>query len=156
MLQKVIFIPPKKKISELFSELQKSKIHIAVVTDQYGGNMGIVTLEDILEELVGEIWDEYDEEENEFVQIDDRTFELSGDYRISDLEEEFESRSLHIETDSNTVGGWALETLGHIPESGEQFTYKNMLITIKEVTDNRIIRMTLQIQQEDKTTDKND
>ena len=75
MLQSVIFIPPKKKISELFTELQKSKSHLAIVTDQYGGNMGIVTLEDILEELVGEIWDEYDEEENEFLQMDENTFE---------------------------------------------------------------------------------
>ena len=75
MLQSVIFIPPKKKISELFSELQKSKSHLAIVTDQYGGNMGIVTLEDILEELVGEIWDEYDEDERDFVPLDENTFE---------------------------------------------------------------------------------
>jgi putative hemolysin len=145
MLQSVIFIPPKKKISELFTELQKSKSHLAIVTDQYGGNMGIVTLEDILEELVGEIWDEYDEEENEFLQMDENTFEVSGDFRVSDLAEAVHQNGLTIETDSNSVGGWAIEMLGHIPENGEQFSYECLNVTIKEVADNRIMQVIVRV-----------
>lgn len=145
MLQSVIFIPPKKKISELFSELQKSKSHLAIVTDQYGGNMGIVTLEDILEELVGEIWDEYDEDERDFVPLDENTFEISGDLRVSDLIEELNIDGLTIETSSNSVGGWALERLGHIPKAGESFTNGILKVTVKEVIENRIMRLTVQI-----------
>ncbi len=145
MLQGVIFIPPKKKISELFTELQKSKSHLAVVTDQYGGNMGIVTLEDILEELVGEIWDEYDEEEREFVQLDENTFEISGDLRVSELIEELKIDGLEIETSSNSAGGWALESFGHIPEAGESFLCEVLKVTVKEVVENRIIRLTIQV-----------
>lgn len=145
MLQSVIFIPPKKKISELFSELQKSKSHLAIVTDQYGGNMGIVTLEDILEELVGEIWDEYDEDERDFVPLDENTFEISGDLRVSDLIEELNIDGLTIETSSNSVGGWALERLGHIPKADESFTNGILKVTVKEVIENRIMRLTVQI-----------
>ena len=145
MLQSVIFIPPKKKISELFSELQKSKSHLAVVTDQYGGNMGIVTLEDILEELVGEIWDEYDEDERDFVPLDENTFESSGDLRVSDLVEELKIEGLIIETGSNSAGGWALESFGHIPAEGESFINGILKVTVKEVFENRIIRLIVQI-----------
>ena len=145
MLQSVIFIPPSKKISELFSELQKSKSHLAVVTDQYGGNMGIVTLEDILEELVGEIWDEYDEDERDFVPLDENTFEISGDLRVSDLIEELKIEGLIIETSSNTAGGWALESFGHIPTEGESFMNGILKVTVKEVSENRIIRLTVQV-----------
>ncbi len=144
ILQGVVFIPPKKKISELLTELQKSKSHIAIVTDQYGGNMGIVTLEDILEELVGEIWDEYDEEERDFVELDENTFEISGDLRVSELIENLSVNGLSIDTSSNSVGGWALECFGHIPENGEFFIYKNLKVTVKEISENRILRMTLQ------------
>lgn len=145
MLQSVIFIPPSKKISELFSELQKSKSHLAVVTDQYGGNMGIVTLEDILEELVGEIWDEYDEDERDFVPLDENTFEISGDLRVSDLVEELKIEGLIIETGSNSAGGWALESFGHIPAEGESFMNGILKVTVKEVSENRIIRLTVQV-----------
>lgn len=145
MLQSVLFVPPKKRISELFSELQKSKSHLAIVTDQYGGNMGIITLEDIIEELVGEIWDEYDEDESDFIELDENTFELSGDLRANDLPEVLRIDDLDIDTDSNTAGGWALEMLGHIPESGESFRHGRLSVAIKEVTDNRILRMTVRI-----------
>ena len=107
--------------------------------------MGIVTLEDILEELVGEIWDEYDEEENEFLQMDENTFEVSGDFRVNDLAEAVHQNGLAIETDSNSVGGWAIEMLGHIPENGEQFSYECLNVTIKEVVDNRIMRVIVRV-----------
>lgn len=145
MLQNVTFIPPKKRISELFSELQKSKSHMAVVTDQYGGNMGIITLEDIIEELVGEIWDEYEEEEYDFVTVDENTSDVSGDLRISDFLEELRLDGLMIETGSNSIGGWALENFGHIPKQGESFTNGPLKVTVKEVAENRIIRLTVQV-----------
>ena len=145
ILQGVILVPPKKKISELFNELQKSKSHIAIVTDEYGGNMGIVTLEDILEELVGEIWDEHDEIEHDFIKTGENTFDISGDLRVSDFLEELEKDELshEIDTDSISMGGWALEVFGYIPQTGESFTEGPLTVTVKEAAENRIIRLSV-------------
>ena len=145
LLQPALFVPPQKKISELLSELQKSQSHLAIVVDQYGGNMGIVTMEDILEELVGEIWDEFDEVERDFAPTGQNTFEVSGDLRVSELIERLEIDDLSIETGSNTVGGWVLESLGHIPEKGESFRDGRFLVTVGETAENRILRLVIEI-----------
>lgn len=152
MLQKVIFVPPKKKISALLSELQKLKSHIAVITDQYGGVMGIVTLEDILEELVGEIWDEYDDIEVELSKISDTVYEASGDIHVSDLFQQLELEKPEPDISSNTLSGWVLEEFGHIPMSGESFQYLNLKITVLRVIDQRIISLRIELLPEESQT----
>lgn len=143
MLQPAHFIYKTKKLSSLLAEFKRNKIHIALVTDDYGGILGMVTMEDLLEQIVGEIWDEDEDEERLFLQISDNKYELSGDMPISDLLELFEKPSRYIETDSTSVGGWALEQLGNIPSPGECFTYREFDITVLKVTDQRIISLTV-------------
>lgn len=141
MLQPAHFIYKTKKLSALLADFKYNKIHLAVVTDDYGGILGIVTMEDLLEQIVGEIWDEDEEEERLFLKISDNKYEVSGDLPISDMLELFGKSSKYIETDSNSVGGWALEQLANIPEPGECFTYKEFEINIREVVDQRILSM---------------
>lgn len=141
MLQPAHFIYKTKKLSALLADFKYNKIHLAVVTDDYGGILGIVTMEDLLEQIVGEIWDEDEEVEKMSLKISDNKYEVSGDMPISDMLELFDKPTKYIETESNFVGGWALEQLANIPEPGEQFTYKELEITIREVLDQRILSM---------------
>lgn len=141
MLQPAHFIYKTKKLSALLADFKYNKIHLAVVTDDYGGILGIVTMEDLLEQIVGEIWDEDEEVEKMSIKISDNKYEVSGDMPISDMLELFDKPTKYIETESNSVGGWALEQLANIPEPGEQFTYKELEITIREVLDQRILSM---------------
>lgn len=141
MLQPAHFIYKTKKLSALLADFKYNKIHLAVVTDDYGGILGIVTMEDLLEQIVGEIWDEDEEIEKMSLKISDNKYEVSGDMPISDMLELFDKPTKYIETESNSVGGWALEQLANIPEPGEQFTYKELEITIREVLDQRILSM---------------
>ncbi len=125
-----VFVIPSMKISELLPELQKRKSHLAIIIDEYGGTVGIVTLEDILEELVGEIWDEHDEIVENFRKIGE------NDYIIlcsTDLEDMFEYLGIKEEEDTEdvqTVGGWVMDSLGKIPEVGETFEYKNLSVKV--------------------------
>lgn len=141
MLQPAHFIYKTKKLSALLADFKYNKIHLAVVTDDYGGILGIVTMEDLLEQIVGEIWDEDEEVEKMSLKISDNKYEVSGDMPISDMLELFDKPTKYIETESNSVGGWALEQLANIPKPGEQFTYKELEITIREVLDQRILSM---------------
>ncbi len=145
LIQKTIYIPPKKKISELLKELQKEKLHLAVVSDEYGGTQGIITLEDILEELVGEIWDEADEIEQSIIKISDSSYKVSADMNIYDMFEKLDIISNDFESTSNTVSGWILETFEKIPKEGEFFEYKNIKVTIKTLEEQRIIDVIIDI-----------
>ena len=147
LTRKTIFVPEKQRISSLLHELQASKIHMAVVTDSYGGTVGIVTLEDIVEELVGEIWDEKDEVVEAVVKLSDNEFIVDADLNVFDMLEELEIELKDFEPESNTVGGWVLEEMKKIPEEGESFEYAPMTITIQEVSEKRVekIKVTVQI-----------
>lgn len=139
ILQKAVFVAPTMKISNLLRELQKEQTHIAVVVDEYGGTAGLVTMEDILEELVGEIWDEHDEVVEDVVEEAENTFLVQGTvilddfFEIVDIEEE--------ESDADTVSGWIMEKLGHIPEENESFEYNGLKITITETQNRRIVEV---------------
>ncbi len=135
------FVHKTMKISFLLNELKRSKTHLAVVTDDYGGTMGIVTMEDILEELVGDIWDESDEVEIPFLKKSEDTFEASGDLNIYDMFNYLDMNPKNFESDYNTLSGWVLESLEHLPEPGESFTFENLTISVLEVEDQRIQRL---------------
>jgi len=131
------YIAPSVKIKDLFKKLQKEKIHMVVVTDEYGGTEGIVTMEDILEELVGDIWDESDEIIEEFVPIGENKFKIIC---ASDIKKFFEYFELtEIETDSLTVSGWIMDTLGKIPEEGDSFDYGKLNIKVMKIGQRKVI-----------------
>ena len=140
IMQETLHIPSLMKISDVLKQMQKNKIHLAVVVDQYGGTEGIVTLEDIIEELVGEIWDESDEITAPVKFISENVFETTGEVSQSDFNRFFESRAMdyQITTDSNTVGGWLFELFGRIPEVNDSIRTDDFNITIKSLEDFRI------------------
>ncbi len=156
ILQKTVYVPPKKRISELLKELQKLKSHMAIVTDQYGGTIGVITLEDILEELVGDIWDESDEEEVDMVELSDNRYEVSGDLNVEDFLHDigFEYRESELEEIPSTFAGWALETFERIPDEGDSFSYKNLTITVKKVFDQRILKLDVQVTEPEESEEK--
>ncbi len=132
-----------QKLPSVLGELKKKKTHIAVVTDEYGGSMGIITMEDVLEELVGDIWDETDVIEQEIVETSDGVYTLDGDLSISDFLELTELDEEEFESGSSTVGGWCIEVLGHFAIMGESFQYKNLTVTIDNMDGLRVDRITI-------------
>ena len=139
IMQEAMFLPGTMKISAALSAMQKEKVQLAVVTDQYGGTAGIVTMEDILEELVGEIWDEHDEVFELIKELSPTSFKVSGDMDVSDMFEAIEFDGDEVESRYNTMGGWATEVLGKIPEKGESFEYEGIKVEILDVEDNRVL-----------------
>ena len=138
LLRDAYYVPETKVVSDLFKELQKAKLQIAVVLDEYGGTAGIVTMEDILEEIVGDIYDEYDEVEEEYKKIDDTTFMLDGCMTIYEV-----SKVLDVtipEGDYDTLSGFILEELGRIPKTKEKVKVETdeVLFTVEKVEDRRI------------------
>ena len=141
IMKEAYFVPQNKLINELFKELQKNKKHIAIILDEYGGTAGLITMEDILEELVGDIYDEYDDIEEEYEKIDENTYILSGSMTIYDVNKLLNSKI--PEGDYDTISGFLQEKMGRIPEDEEnpvieteQVTYK-----IEEYEDKRIIKV---------------
>lgn len=119
IVKPVIYVAKTQKINDLLKELQNKQLHLAVVLDEYGSTAGIVTLEDILEEIVGEIWDEHDEVVEEIKQVEEKEYIVSGMASISKL---FDLLEIDLETESTTVNGWAMEELGKVPEVKDKFT----------------------------------
>lgn len=140
-----IYITEFSEVSEVLSRMQHEKIHLAVVKDQYGGTYGMVTMEDLIEELLGEIYDETDEEDTRAVKISDNCWELDAQMTINDMEELAGIPKDSVESDSVTVGGWAMELFGRIPEAGDTATEGAFTIEILEAEDNRIIRLRLTV-----------
>ena len=117
-MKKPVYVPPGAKISDTLRLLQRTQSQMAVVADEYGGTVGIVTMEDILEELVGEIWDEHDEIEEPFRFINDNTCRALGS---ADPEELFEKLGLECHTEASTVSGWVMEMTERVPQPGDAF-----------------------------------
>lgn len=148
ILRKPYFVPESKNIDDLFRELKASKQHIAILIDEYGGFSGIVTMEDLIEEIMGDIDDEYDEEEEELEQLDENVYMLDGLISLDDLNEEL---GLNLESEnSETLGGFLLEILGEIPEENVSeypvIEFENYSFRIEEVLDRRIEKVRLTIQ----------
>lgn len=138
LMKDVLNIPDNLKISKALTEMQKTKNQMAIVIDQYGGTAGIVTMEDILEELVGEIWDEHDVVLQMIVPVSHNKYIVNGATDIDDLLEEIGYDGDEIESSYNTVGGWAMQVMGKIPEKGEFFEINGLKITIDSVKENKI------------------
>lgn len=155
VLQDAIFVPPKKHISELLKEIQLSKSHLAVVTDQYGGTLGIITLEDIIEELVGEIWDESDEVNEDIVEIDSTTYRVNPDMNIYDLFDKLEIET-NYDGPSQSVSALALEKFEKIPDANESFEFETLEIIIEAVSEQRIMSCIVKIIQQDIQQDVNE
>lgn len=135
IMQDVIYVPATKRISEILQDMKKAKTHMAVVVDQYGGTKGIVTLEDILEELVGDIYDESDEILNEFVKTAPHTYEIEGSFSISDMQSGLDDEDIpseRPEAASTSVGGWITELLGCIPDKGATAKWGRFNFTVLE------------------------
>lgn len=139
ILQNAFYTTEHAKISVLLKQLQKNKVHIAVVLDEYGGTLGILTLEDILEELVGEIYDEHDEEVNYFKQISENVFTVDGNAQLDDMFEYFSFGGDEDNFEANTVSGWITEILGEIPPANTSIDYKNLKIEVVKATVKRVL-----------------
>ncbi len=129
ILTEPVFVPQHLKIDALLKELQKTKSHLAVVVDEYGGMVGIVTMEDILEELVGEIWDEHDDVTEDIKQTADYTYQVHGLINLEDFNEFFGTQ---IEAEGVSFGGWVMEMLDKIPEVHDKFSYDNLDFTVTQ------------------------
>ncbi len=137
------------RISVLLRSMQRQKVHLAVVVDEYGGTLGIVTLEDILEELVGEIWDEHDEVVDYFNKLDDKTYLVDGNAELTDFFELF-SLEEDEEIESNTVSGWVIEKCGDIPPIGYTFEYKQLKIEVTKRNLKKVLEIKVTVIEEEK------
>ena len=138
IIKKTAIATEHMKISTLLKNLQKAKVHLAVVVDEYGGTLGIVTLEDILEELVGEIWDEHDEVVNYFEKISPNSYLVDGNADLGDFFELFSIETEEDEFDSQTVGGWVLEKTGELPKKNASFEFEHLQIILTKCSQKRV------------------
>ena len=137
-----IFVLKSEPLSELLRLLQENKSHVAVVLDEYGGTLGIVTLEDILEELVGEIWDEHDEVTEDYTSIGENLWLIDCLENLDDFAKEYD---LSIESESISVGGWVMEQMGKIPDVGDSFEYDNVSVTVTKLDGQRVSQIKMQV-----------
>ena len=144
LITPVMFVHSTMSISTLLNDLRRQKMQMAIVTDDYGGTLGLVTMEDCLEELVGEIWDEYDKVEEEFVDLGNDVYEVSGEMNIYDMFDNLDINTRNFESDYNTLSGWCVEQMEHIPQVGECFSYENLRVTVKEMEEQRITKLTVE------------
>ena len=148
VLREAMMIPESKNVGELLAEFKANKVHLALVLDEYGGTAGLVTIEDILEELVGEIQDEYEQTEQtpQIERISDQTLRVDARVEIDDLNDELDVE-LPEDEDYDTVGGFVFATLGHIPKAGEAFDYEGMRFTVTEAERTRVVRVEVHLSQ---------
>jgi len=147
LIRDPFFVVRSMKISTLLPELQKTKTHMAIVVDEFGGTSGLITLEDILEEIVGEIWDEHDEKIKNIIQIDENNYEFSAEIPLDEF-----VKIMNIEEPESsyyTLGGWISESFERIPLVGEHFDYLNLTLTVNEVENRRIRKVGVRINNEE-------
>ena len=132
------------KLPAVLNTLKKARQHLAIVSDEYGGTLGVLSMEDVLEQIVGDIWDETDTVEQEVVQRSESEFELDGDMTISDMLELLGIDEDEFEAESETVGGWTVESFGAFPQVGDRFTFENWQITVLSMDGRRVEKVLVQ------------
>ena len=145
IIKPVIYTSPNTSISSLLKQLQGAKIHMAVVLDEYGGTDGIITMEDIVEELVGEIWDEHDTVKEFYEKIDEDNWLVKCDAEIYDLFDRFEVDADDDDYDFITVSGWVIHELEHIPHVGEEFDFENLHVKVTKADQRKVIEVKVEI-----------
>ena len=145
MLMPPCYVYKTMKMPAVLNELRRAKQHLAIVTDEYGGTLGVLSMEDVLEQLVGEIWDDTDEVEEEIVERPDGQYELDGDMVISDFLELVGIKEKDFDAESETVGGWTIEMFGAFPKPGDSFEYENMSVTVLEMDGLRVEKVLVKI-----------
>jgi CBS domain containing-hemolysin-like protein len=149
ILRTPVFVPESMSVDDLLHEFQRRKVHIAIVLDEYGGTAGLVTIEDLLEEIVGEIQDEYDEEEPLIVKISDDEARIDGRADVDDLAELFDTNlGLEDEDEYDTVGGLIYHRIGGVPKPGDQVVVDGLTLTV-ESTDGRRVGKVLAVRDRD-------
>lgn len=143
LLRKPKFVVKSMKISALLLEMQQSNVHMSIVIDEFGGTSGLITLEDILEQLVGDIWDEHDEVVSLITKLDERTYEVSPQVPLDDFAEEMGVRP--IESAFHNLGGWIFGKLDRIPVVGDAFEYEHLRIAVAEVDKKRVKRIRVDV-----------
>lgn len=152
LVHKAYYVPEQKKIQDLLNEFQSQKMHMAIVVDEYGGTSGLVTLEDIIEEIVGEIQDEYDFEEPLINQIDESNYEIDGKLQIEEFNENLPI-DIPEEDGVETISGFIHHLTGKLPEESDIINYENFEFTIKEVDNRRINKIHLTIHDKNNNSD---
>ena len=155
ILKEVIYTSPQVKISSLLKQFQTSKNHMAIVVDEYGGTEGIITMEDILEELVGEIYDEHDEVIEYYKKIDDNTYLVKADVDYDDMFEHF-GIEVDEEYEFNTTSAWVIDMLDKIPVKGDSFDFKNMHIEVTDADSKKVNEIKVTIKKEEKEEETKD
>ena len=145
LLRTPLFVVESMRISTLLPELQKSKVHMAIVIDEFGGTSGLITLEDILEQIVGEIWDEHDEAVKTFQKINDYEYEFNAELPLDEFCDILGIEEL--ESSSHTLGGWVFEMFERIPTVGESFEYETLTVTVRQVENRRIRKVLVRIRE---------
>lgn len=147
IVQETVYFPHMLRISEVLRTMQKKKCHMCVVLDQHGGTLGIVTMEDLLEELVGEIWDESDEVKSPITTVSENVFEVYGDVSLGNLRRFFEDREIdvEIESEAHTVAGWVLELFGSIPKNGDVVRSERFVVTVLEAAELRVNKVRIEL-----------
>lgn len=155
LIQETIYFPCMLKISEVLRTMQKKKCHMAVVLDQHGGTLGIVTMEDLLEELVGEIWDESDEVKSPVTVLSDKTFSVYGEVSLNSFRRFLSERDIDIEIESeaHTVAGWTLELFGNIPHENDSAETDDFKVTVVESSDLRVNKVKIELKEKPRKED---
>ncbi len=142
IIQPVVYVTEYMRISNLLALLRQNKSHIAIVKDEFGGTLGVVTMEDILEELVGDIWDEHDKIVEHIIKITEDTYRVRGDTNLDDF---FELVGLEGDFDYATINGWVMDELDRIPEPGDAFRFEHLEVTVTQADEKRVLEVTVKV-----------
>ena len=150
LLLKPCFVYKAMKLPEVLRVMRREKQHLAIVVDEYGGTSGIISMEDVVEKVVGDIWDETDTIEKELEQVSENEYRIDGDMSIFEFLDLVGIREEDFEAESETVGGWTIEQIGTFPKEGDSFTYGNMTVTVLKMDERRVERVRVVLQPDEK------